>query len=82
MEFFRQTLNILADLLITLIFARVVFSWFGMTRSRIGSFLNNLSDPLLEPIRRLLPNTGMLDFSPIVLFFLIELIRNIINNSL
>ena len=44
----------------------------------IWSSLVALTEPALRPIRRLLPNTGGLDISPIVLFLLILLIEQII----
>jgi YggT family protein len=79
MDFFRQTINILADLLITLIFLRVILSWFIRERNRFMDFLNEATEPILGPIRRAMPRLGMLDLSPIVAFFLIEMIRSLLN---
>jgi len=39
--------------------------------SAIMSWFNRLSEPLLRPIRKLLPNTGMIDFSPMVVVFIL-----------
>ena len=36
--------------------------------------INRLLDPLLRPIRRFMPNTGMVDFSPLVLILLINVV--------
>ena len=36
--------------------------------------INRLLDPLLRPIRRFMPNTGMVDFSPLVLILLINIV--------
>ncbi|GBQ28914.1 hypothetical protein AA13594_1174 [Gluconacetobacter azotocaptans DSM 13594] len=38
----------------------------------IGSFLNRLTEPVLQPIRRILPAMGNMDFSPLVLLLLIQ----------
>ena len=82
MDFFRQTINILADLLVTLILLRVILSWFVRERNRLINFLIEVTEPILSPIRRALPKFGMLDLSPIVAFFLIQIIRNLLNTYL
>jgi YggT family protein len=38
-------------------------------------FLRRLVYPMLDPIRRIMPQTGMLDFSPLVLIILVQLLR-------
>jgi YggT family protein len=40
-------------------------------------FLNEATEPILKPIRRALPKMGMLDLSPLVAYFLIEIIRTL-----
>jgi YggT family protein len=40
--------------------------------------INRIVDPMLNPIRRLLPQTGMVDFSPLVAIILIQLIEFIL----
>lgn len=42
--------------------------------------VNALLEPLLAPIRRLLPNTGTIDFSPMVLIVGLEILRIILRN--
>lgn len=42
--------------------------------------LNVLLDPLLNPLRRILPNTGMIDFSPMALFILLTILRIVVRN--
>jgi len=44
----------------------------------IVQLLYRLTEPLLAPIRRLMPQTGMLDFSPIVGFIVIRLAEEIV----
>ncbi len=54
---------------------------FGVldTRNRlvwsIGDFLERLTEPALRPIRRVLPNFGAIDISPIILILLLEAAR-------
>lgn len=42
--------------------------------------VNALLDPLLRPIRRLMPNTGSIDFSPLVLIVGLEIVRIVLKN--
>ena len=86
----RAILNVLIlalDLYKLVIIVAAVMSWliaFNVVNARnevvrtIWSSLVALTEPVLRPIRRFLPNTGGLDISPIVLFLLILLIEQII----
>ncbi len=50
-----------------LILARVLMSWFNPDpSSAIVRTIHQLTEPILAPIRRLLPSTGMIDLSPMV----------------
>jgi YggT family protein len=42
--------------------------------------VNALLDPILQPIRRILPNTGMLDLSPLVLIIGLNILVIVLNN--
>ncbi len=79
MDFFKQTFNIFLDLFTVLIFLRVIFSWMVRERGPMMDFLLQATDPLLVPLRRLLPRVGMLDFSPMVAIILLDVLRNIVN---
>ncbi len=71
------------DIYSILIFMRIIFSW-GMVsyRNRVMRFLVNVTDPLLVPLRRMIPPFGMLDLSPIVAFILIWLFKAAIAGTL
>lgn len=69
------------------IIATAVMSWllaFDVINFRnqlvrsVWNFLNGLTEPLLRPIRRVLPNLGGIDVSPIILLLLLFLIEDII----
>lgn len=54
-----------------LIFATIILSWvvmFTQSRSPYIEVVQELTEPLLAPFRRLLPNMGMIDLSPILAF--------------
>jgi YggT family protein len=56
-----------------LLLLRILLSWVGLDpyANPITRFLYNITEPLLEPIRSVLPPVGMIDFSPMVAFVLI-----------
>lgn len=61
-----------------LILARVLMSWFVQDpNNRIYHFLYSITEPVLGPIRRILPSMG-LDFSPIVAFILLQLVSRML----
>ncbi|MCY4069043.1 MAG: YggT family protein [Acidimicrobiaceae bacterium] len=73
-------------LYLLVIFVRVVLSWFPLnpngSMATVAGFLNMVTDPVMNPVRRILPTArfgGMaLDFSPIIVIFGIQILRNII----
>jgi YggT family protein len=63
--------------------ARVIMSWFplqpGGVMARVNRFLVTITDPVLQPVRRVMPHTGMFDLSPLIVFFGLEIVvRNLI----
>jgi YggT family protein len=48
----------------------------------VRRFLDGIVEPLLAPIRRVVPLVGMLDFSPLILIVLIQLIGNLLTRLL
>jgi YggT family protein len=54
------------------IFVRIVMSWFGTSYANpLMRFLIRFTEPLLGPLRRMLPTVGMFDVSPIVAFLIV-----------
>jgi YggT family protein len=71
--------QLLVTVLWLMILGRVLLSWINPRfDGPAGRFLYETTEPLLAPIRRILPKTGMLDLSPLVLLlglgFLMQLI--------
>jgi YggT family protein len=60
------------------VFARVVLSWFpiapGGAMASVYGVLYSVTEPVLGPIRRLLPSVGMIDISPIVIVILVQVL--------
>ena len=60
-------LQILLVALWALVFGRMLMSWVDPTgRNRISAFLIQATEPMLAPVRRLLPRSGMIDWSGLV----------------
>lgn len=58
-----------------LVLGRVFLSWFDPAgRSQVGSFVIATTEPILAPIRRLLPSTGALDLSPLVVLIVLSVL--------
>lgn len=75
------------ELYVWVLIASAVLSWlfaFGVVNTHnrvvhmIGDMLYRLTDPVLAPIRRVLPNLGGIDISPVVLILLIYFLRNLL----
>jgi|ERR1051325_1420144 YggT family protein len=66
-----------------LIIARVVFSWGQVTyRNRVMRFLVNVTEPLLGPLRRMLPPLGWIDISPLVATLIIWFLLTAVSGTL
>ena len=62
---------------------RVIAAWFGMFRySKWIQPAYILSDWIVEPVRRIVPPMGGLDLSPIVVMFLLSVLRRILLTAL
>ena len=70
-----RSISFLADLLSILLIAYVVLSYFMSPYHPVRLTLGRVVEPILYPIRRLMPSTGMIDFSPLVLMLLIQLVE-------
>lgn len=86
-----QTLLFAIGIYKWIVIAAVIFSWlyaFNVVNNSnhfvamVGEFLYKATEPLLRPIRRIMPDLGGLDISPIILFVLIFFLERIIINVL
>ena len=59
--------------------ARVLMSWFNPNpHNPVVDAINRLTEPVLSPIRRMLPPMGGFDLSPLFVFVILMLLRNFI----
>jgi YggT family protein len=73
----------LISLYILLIFIRIIFSWAMISyTNRIMRFLVDTTEPLLGPLRRVIPPLGSMDISPIIAFLILWLFQQAIGGTL
>ena len=71
-------INIVSQLLVLLVFISVILSYFMDPYHPIRRGVDNIVQPMLAPIRRVVPTVGMLDFSPLVLILLLQLVKSLL----
>lgn len=71
-------INIVSQLLVLLVFISVILSYIMDPYHPIRRGVDNIVEPMLTPIRRVVPLLGMLDFSPLVLILLIQLVKSLL----
>jgi YggT family protein len=71
-------INIVSQLLVLLVFISVILSYIMDPYHPIRRGVDNIVEPMLAPIRRVVPLLGMLDFSPLVLILLIQLVKSLL----
>ena len=80
--FFVQFVNLLVGVLYIALIGRVLVSWFNIGPTSpffpAVSVLYQITEPILAPIRRVLPRFGMLDLSPMVALILIGVVQRVI----
>jgi len=73
-----QLINYLQNLLVIIVIISAILSYFMDPYHPLRRFLDRIVEPMLSPIRRVIPLVGMLDFSPLILIVLIQLVGNIL----
>jgi YggT family protein len=63
-----------------LVFIRCILSWMrpGPGRNSFTDFVHAVTEPLMRPLRRVIPPWRGMDFSPILLFLVLELARRLV----
>ena len=81
-SFFVQFINLLVWILYFAMIGRVLASWLNIGPSSpffpVINLLYQITEPILAPIRRVLPSFGMMDLSPMVALLLITLVQRLI----
>jgi len=69
-------------ILIFAIIGRSLLSWFPQGQNnQFARILFDVTEPLLAPVRRLLPRTGIIDFSAMIVIILLFVMINVVNTA-
>ncbi len=72
--------NAFLYILIIAIIARALLSWFPISRTNpLVQLVHQITDPLIEPVRRVMPRTGMIDLSPMIVVIVLWLMIMVVN---
>ena len=75
---FLQIFNLFYYALLFLMLARAVLSWVNIGGYQIRNLVFRLTEPILAPVRRYLPMSSGVDFSPLIVLFGLTLLRRIL----
>lgn len=71
-------INLFSQLVTLLVIAQAIMSFFVSPYHPVRQTLDNLLEPFYAPIRRILPPVGMVDFSPLVLIILVQIVSRLL----
>ena len=75
-----EFIHVVAQILILLVIVSAILSWFMSPFHPVRQALDRIIEPMLAPIRRVVPTAGGLDFSPLILIVLIGFIDQVLTN--
>ena len=79
MAFLFDFIRFLLQVLTIAIIFRTILSWFALSpTNRLVIVLYQVTEPVLSPLRRIIPRAGMLDFTPLVAVILLQLISRLL----
>jgi YggT family protein len=80
--FVIDLINIISRLIFLLVLGHVIMSYFMSPFHPIRQTIDRFVEPMLAPIRKVVPPIGMIDFSPLILLLLIQLVSWLIRSLL
>ncbi len=82
-EYFQFFFSILFSALNLAIIGRILMSWVDQTgQMRVTQILYEITEPILGPLRRIIPQVGMFDFSPMIALLLLRLLQSLVLSNL
>jgi YggT family protein len=73
-----RIVNLLVQLITLLVIIKVFLSYFMAPYHPVRLFIDRIVEPMLRPIRRIIPPIGMMDISPLILIVLIQIVGRLI----
>ena len=85
-QFMINFVDALFTILIWAIFGRAILSWFHLRPGNpfypLAVVLHQITEPILAPLRRVIPTIGMIDISPIVALLLLQFLQAVLVRAL
>lgn len=79
MDLLVYLVDVFFTLLSLAILARVLLSWFRVSPYHpLVDFLYRVTEPILAPLRRVIPPIGMVDISPVIALILLQIIQQVL----
>lgn len=78
MEVAVYIIHLVSTIITVVIIVDVVLSYFLNPFHPLRQALDQVVEPLLAPIRRIVPTVGMIDFSPLVLLIIVQLLESLL----
>jgi len=82
MNILMYILDAVVNLIFLLVFANLILSYFMDPFHPLRRNIDRLVQPMLMPIRRVVPPLGRIDFSPVILIILVQIIASLLRNLL
>lgn len=73
-----RLIDILAQFIVLLVIVNIILSYFMDPYHPVRRTIDNLMEPLLAPIRRVVPLVGMFDFSPLILIIGVQILSSVL----
>ena len=71
-------INVISQVFVWVVIASALLSFFLPPYHPVREALDRIVDPFLNPIRRVVPNAGMFDFSPLILIIAVQIVAQIL----
>jgi YggT family protein len=85
-QFLLYFVNVLFEILFWAIIARALLSWFPIRPGNpfypLAAILHQITEPILAPLRRVIPMIGMIDITPIVALVLLQVLSQGLRQAL
>jgi len=79
MNAFIDSVSFICSALAFIIFIRAILSWFALRpNDPMMVFLYRITEPMLAPLRRIIPRVGMIDITPAIAIFILILIPQLL----
>lgn len=78
---FVKFVDVFTSIMIAAIFVRAIISWvITDPRNQLVSALDQITEPILAPLRRVMPRTGAFDLTPMVAILILYVIQKLVDS--